>query len=398
MSKRGPERGREGDEMSTDKKQPEARVAEIVPFQLPPGAVIALRPTGEALATMSDDEFERQIAALKKAQERKRRVLQELLHEGIDKDYAVIPGTPKHALLKPGAEKLCQFHSLRPSYRKGIKYGDGKTGPHITVTVKCRLHAGDTKGPVIAEGLAAGSSWERKHRYRKADRVCPVCRQPAIIKGKEEYGGGWLCYKKRGGCGAKWADGAKEIESQKVGEIENTDPYDLLNNILKVTKKRAYIDATVTATATSDLLTQDIDENLSGGGDEPPPPDEPARPAAGNPEAKKARGRKAAAPEPAPEPPARTEPAPETLDQKVARLGIAQGFAREKYADFDDKITDTERGFVFATAKQYGFTTSSSLHPITERLFGVSSVKAIPRTGLDDMIRAITGEPSPEGR
>jgi len=373
--------------MATDKKQPEAKVAEIVPFQLPPGAAMVLRPTGEALATMSDDEFERQIAALKKAQERKRRVLQELLHEGIDKDYAVIPGTPKHALLKPGAEKLCQFHSLRPSYRKGIKYGDGKTGPHITVTVKCRLHVGDTKGPVIAEGLAAGSSWERKHRYRKADRVCPVCRQATIIKGKQEYGGGWLCYKKRGGCGAKWADGAKEIESQKVGEIENTDPYDLLNNILKVTKKRAYIDATVTATATSDLLTQDIDENLGNGGDDPPP-DEPARPAAGKPEPK-ARGRKAAAPEPAPEPPA-AKPA------NTAPLPAIEAMARERYADFDAKITDTERGFVFATAKQYGFTTSSSLHPITERLFGVSSVKAVPRSGLDDMIRAITGEPSPE--
>ncbi|KKN79618.1 hypothetical protein LCGC14_0338220 [marine sediment metagenome] len=34
--------------------------------------------------------------------------------------------------------------------------------------------------------------------------VCPQCGQPAIIKGKEEYGGGWLCWKKEGGCGAKF--------------------------------------------------------------------------------------------------------------------------------------------------------------------------------------------------
>ena len=35
---------------------------------------------------------------------------------------------------------------------------------------------------------------------------CPECGKPAIIKGKPEYGGGWLCYKKKDGCGAKWSD------------------------------------------------------------------------------------------------------------------------------------------------------------------------------------------------
>ena len=37
--------------------------------------------------------------------------------------------------------------------------------------------------------------------------LCPECGQPTIIKGKEEFGGGWLCWKKEGisgGCGAKF--------------------------------------------------------------------------------------------------------------------------------------------------------------------------------------------------
>lgn len=35
---------------------------------------------------------------------------------------------------------------------------------------------------------------------------CPTCGANAIIKGKEEYGGGWLCFKKKGGCGDKFTD------------------------------------------------------------------------------------------------------------------------------------------------------------------------------------------------
>lgn len=34
--------------------------------------------------------------------------------------------------------------------------------------------------------------------------VCPTCGKDSIIKGKEEYGGGYVCYKKKGGCGAKF--------------------------------------------------------------------------------------------------------------------------------------------------------------------------------------------------
>ena len=36
---------------------------------------------------------------------------------------------------------------------------------------------------------------------------CPLCgNTTAVIKGKAEYGGGWLCYAKKGGCGAKFQD------------------------------------------------------------------------------------------------------------------------------------------------------------------------------------------------
>jgi hypothetical protein len=54
-----------------------------------------------------------------------------------------------------------------------------------------------------------------------------------IIKGKEEYGGGWICYNKKGGCGQKFADDDDAIIGQIVGRIENDDPADQYNTVLK---------------------------------------------------------------------------------------------------------------------------------------------------------------------
>jgi hypothetical protein len=37
--------------------------------------------------------------------------------------------------------------------------------------------------------------------------TCPACgKDRAVMAGKAEYGGGWLCFKKKGGCGHKWQD------------------------------------------------------------------------------------------------------------------------------------------------------------------------------------------------
>ena len=35
---------------------------------------------------------------------------------------------------------------------------------------------------------------------------CPKCgKTDSVIKGKPEFGGGWLCYSKKNGCGEKWS-------------------------------------------------------------------------------------------------------------------------------------------------------------------------------------------------
>jgi len=236
-----------------------------------------------AMATMPEAEFGQRIAALKRGQDRIKRIKQELMEE--DAHYGVIPGTKKPTLLKPGAEVLCSIYGLRPDFVPTLDVGDGVTSPTLRVTMRCELHLGDIAGPVVAVGYGSANSWERKHRYRRGERACPACGVVGqVIKGKEEYGGGWLCWKSKGGCGAKWKDGDQAIEGQQVGDVENQDPYDLENTLVKMAKKRAHIDAALTGTASSDLFTQDLDEGGPAANDHTP---KAKPPAGGAPAAKK---------------------------------------------------------------------------------------------------------------
>jgi ssDNA-binding Zn-finger/Zn-ribbon topoisomerase 1 len=236
----------------------DVRDAELV---ADPVAIVKREQAGMlAMATMSEAEFGARLVALKRGQDRIKQIKQELMEANVH--FGVIPGTQKPTLLKPGAEVLCSIYGLRPDFIPTIHYGDNLTAPAIRVLMRCELHLGDITGPVVAVGYGSANSWEKKHRYRRGERVCPACGVVGqIIKGKEEFGGGWLCWQRKGGCGAKWPDGAPEIESQQASDVENADPYELENTLVKMSKKRALLDAALTGTASSDLFTQDMEES-----------------------------------------------------------------------------------------------------------------------------------------
>ena len=113
-------------------------------------------------------------------------------------------------------------------------------------------------GARLGYGEGICSSREHSRAYRKRERICPACETAAVIKGKEEFGGGWLCWRKRDGCGAKFPDGDERIEAQEVGEIENPDLPDTWNAVTKMAKKRAYADAVLSVTGASAIFTQDL--------------------------------------------------------------------------------------------------------------------------------------------
>jgi hypothetical protein len=189
-------------------------------------------------------------------------LIQHVMRQVMKKDehYGVIPGTgTKPTLLKAGAEKLCLTFRLDPQYESTERYD----GVHLTVKSKCTLfHI--PSGQRFGSGEGSCSTRESKYAYRTGSRKCPNCGAEAIIKGKDFKGDGlptgWICFGKKGGCGAKFLDGDKAIEGQTIGRIQNEDVADQYNTVLKMANKRSLVAAVLNATAASDIFTQDIED------------------------------------------------------------------------------------------------------------------------------------------
>src|SRR5215210_7397024 len=179
-----------------------------------------------------------------------------------DVDYGLIPGTEKLTLLKPGAEKLTTFFGLSTRFQlieriedwTGEDHGDE---PFFYYLYRCQLWRGDL---LVAEADGSCNSRETKYRYREANRLCPSCSQPAIIKGREEYGGGFICFKKKGGCGAKYKDDDERILGQPTGRVFNPDIADQVNTIQKMGQKRSLVAAVLIAVNASEFFTQDVED------------------------------------------------------------------------------------------------------------------------------------------
>jgi hypothetical protein len=193
--------------------------------------------------------------------------MQTAMVEGVD--YGKIPGVDKPTLLKPGAEKLSALFQFDSEPHTVSTWGPGD---HLTVEAEVTLFHAPT-GTRLGKGVGLCSTREKKYGKRKQERVCPNCGLPAVIKGKAEYGGGWLCWKKKDGCGAKFRDGDDRIEGQEAGEVENPDLPDSWNTVVKMAKKRAYIDAVLAVTGASAIFTQDVEDG--GAGERPVVPVEP---------------------------------------------------------------------------------------------------------------------------
>lgn len=230
-------------------------------------------PGVTALAEMSDAEFDLRLEAMKKHSERIKKMQLAIMEEGVD--YGVLPGINKPTLYKPGAEKLCEAYQLRSDFIHERLPGDGVTAPNVAYIVRCELHLGNIAGPVVGVGHGAANSWETKHRYRRGERICPSCGAIGTIK-KSTFKPEWYCFEKKGGCNAKFALNDPAITQQVVGDVDNPDPWDLENTILKMAEKRAFVDVTLRATASSGIFTQDIDDDAppQEPPQAPPPPQE----------------------------------------------------------------------------------------------------------------------------
>jgi hypothetical protein len=213
---------------------------------------IAVRESADALAP---EVFENSVMAVAAQAAKIQQCMAALMKEGEHYGKS-FPGDTKKNLLKPGADKLCFMFRLRPDFLIEIRE---LPGGHREITTRCHIFHIDN-GVKLGEGVGSCSTMESKYRWRNAALKCPACGKEALIKGKAEYGGGWVCYGKKGGCGAKYNDGEPSIEKQAAGKVENTDIADTYNTVLKMSKKRAYVDAIITVCAASDIFSQDAED------------------------------------------------------------------------------------------------------------------------------------------
>jgi hypothetical protein len=225
-------------------------VSPLLPATIEPGTL--------ALASMSDQEFANRLVMLKAGRVRIATIQRELLRPGVD--YGVIPGTAKPTLLKPGAEKLCDFYRFAADFTPSIEYGDGETTPAIRVLVRATLHLGSLDAPVVAVGYGEANSWEKRYRYRKGGLTCPKCGAVGSLTAQPTSRGSHWCIPDKGGCGEN-VSVEDAAGAERVDQVENPDPYELANTLVKMGEKRAHIDATLRATATSGLFTQDIEDD-----------------------------------------------------------------------------------------------------------------------------------------
>ena len=131
-----------------------------------------------------------------------------------------------------------------------------------------------------AVGIGSCSTLESKYRYRgAAGRECPECHAISAKPSKKEWGGGYYCDAKAGGCGARFkadSEQAKALDGAAQIRQEATDPADSWNTVLKMAGKRSMIDGVIRATASSSMFTQDMDDLMQQERPEPPAPEQPA--------------------------------------------------------------------------------------------------------------------------
>jgi hypothetical protein len=140
--------------------------------------------------------------------------VKEMMVEG--QDYGIIAGYHKPTLLKPGAEKLCDIFSF---------------SKHVDIINRIE-------------------DWE-KGIFAYEVKVTLVSKQTGYME----------------------AEGIGTCNNKEKSFVDQ-DPFSLVNTLLKMAKKRALIDAVLSATRTSGIFTQDIEDlpkqpSKIKGGDEP---------------------------------------------------------------------------------------------------------------------------------
>ncbi len=195
------------------------------------------RDTGEILDNRSDtQEMAIRLGEMKNKLELMKHFFEDILVPNMD--YGIIPGTNKTTLYKPGAEKLCELYNYSINITDLQEVADRETGYYqatVTITLVHRK-----TGEIAAQGIGSANTMEARYRWRWVyeNQLPPGIDKSALVSKNRQN--------RRG--------------SYTVFRIENDDLWTLWNTILKMAKKRALVDATLSATRSSGMFADDIDD------------------------------------------------------------------------------------------------------------------------------------------
>jgi len=160
-------------------------------------------------------------------------VMKAVMKEGIH--YGIIPGCKQNSLYKPGSEAI--LSTFRIAVEPSVEDLSSRDCFRYRVSARGVLPSGE----IVGCGIGECSTDEEKYHWRgsvndKEFEATPEDRR------RIKYG--------------RPTNWNKEGETKQV----RTNPADLANTVLKMAKKRAQIDLTLTATGASDCFTQDLED------------------------------------------------------------------------------------------------------------------------------------------
>lgn len=271
-------------------------------------------------------------------------LIQQVMH-AVMKDgvhYGTIPGTNKPTLYKAGSEKI--LSTFRIAIEPDVL--DLSTFDEARYRVTARA-VSQSSGIALGSGVGECSSSEEKYRWRAA-----VCEQEFDETPED---------RRR----MVWKKGNRETPPYQIKQVR-TNPADVANTVLKMAKKRAQIDATLTVTAASDVFAQDLEDlpaeiRAEVAGDEAP-----AKPVLQPPQRKS---------EPAP-----VAAAPAAVASPVAPPASHPGHAA--------KISDAQSKRMFAIGRGAGWSTED-YRGFLKATFGVDRDTELVRTDYERACRLL---------
>lgn len=183
------------------------------------------------------------VAQILEAQNEAREVISKALTKG--RDYGVVPGTTggKATLFKPGAERVNRAFGATATFE--IVEQEVDHSRRIEWAKEKWTGAKGSRRKTLTEGVSFGL-------YRYVVKCTLVQLETGIPLGE----GMGVC---------------STVESKYIDR-----PRELENTVLKIAKKRAYVDATLVAYGLSDQFTQDV-EDMAGDPEEAEPEPDPEK-------------------------------------------------------------------------------------------------------------------------